>query len=90
MSLTKIEHVLRAYSALRISGLTSKPTADNRATGLAELEDMMNEFRSRNICSTYIFEDEPEANTDSGISLPNCATIITIKNISINSVICCC
>jgi hypothetical protein len=68
MSLTKVEHVLRAYAALRISGLTTTPNPKEIELGLNELEDMMNEFRSRNICSTYVFEDEPEPNTDSEIS----------------------
>jgi len=67
MSLTKVEHILAAYSSIRISGLTSKPSPGEIETGLSELENMMNEFQSRNICSTYIFEDTPEPNTDSGI-----------------------
>ena len=68
MSLTKVEHILAAYSSIRISGLTSKPSPGEIKTGLSELENMMNEFQSRNICSTYIFEDTPEPNTDSGIA----------------------
>lgn len=69
MSLTKVEHVNRAYKALRISGLTTVPTPGEIEECLIELEDMMNEFRSRNICSSYIFEDEPNPNTDSGIAV---------------------
>lgn len=68
MSLTKVEHILGAYSAIRISGLTSKPTPEEIELGLNELEDMMSEFRSRNICSTYVFEEHPDPNTDSKIS----------------------
>ena len=68
MSLTKVEHVLGAYSAMRISGLTSAPSPGDITTGLSELENMMNEFQSRNICSAYVFEDVPTPNTDSGIS----------------------
>lgn len=67
MSLTKVEQVLGAYSAMRISGLTSAPSPGEIEDGLSELENMMNEFQSRNICSTYIFEDVPDPNTDSGI-----------------------
>ena len=67
MSKTKIEHVIEAYDYLRISGLTSEPTPDETNRALTRLEDMMNEFRSRNICSSYIFEDEPGPNTNSGI-----------------------
>ncbi len=69
MSLTKVEHVNRAYKALRISGLTTTPSPEEINDCLIELEDMMNEFRSRNICSSYIFEDIPEPNTDSGIDV---------------------
>ena len=67
MSLTKVEHVLRAYGALRISGLTTTPNPKEIELGLNELEDMMSEFKTRNICSSYFFEDEPEPNTDSEI-----------------------
>ena len=68
MSLTKGEHVLRAYRVIRISGLTTKPTPQEVELGLSELEDMMSEFRSRNICSTYVFEDDPDVNTESEIA----------------------
>jgi hypothetical protein len=68
MSKTKIEHVNEAFDWLRISGLTSNPTPKEIQKALVKLEDMMNTFKSRNICSSYIFEEEPEPNTDSGIS----------------------
>ena len=68
MSLTKGEHVIRAYSALRISGLTTDANPEEVNLGLSELEDMMNEFRSRNICSSYVFEDDVDPNTDSEIN----------------------
>ena len=67
MSKTKIEHVIEAFDWLRISGLTSDPTPKEKQKALVKLEDMMNTFRSRNICSSYIFEEDPEPNTDSGI-----------------------
>tara|TARA_R110002020_G_scaffold467655_1_gene691385 strand:+ start:18941 stop:19651 length:711 start_codon:yes stop_codon:yes gene_type:complete len=67
MSLTKVEHVLRAYSVIRISGLTSSPNPSEIELGLSELEDMMAEFKTRNICSSYFFEDEPDPNTNSEI-----------------------
>jgi hypothetical protein len=67
MSKTKIQHVNRAFEWLVISGITSKPSAEENAIGLSVLEDMMNEFKSRNICSSYVFEDEPNPNTDSEI-----------------------
>lgn len=68
MSLTKGEHVIRAYAALRISGLTTAANPEEVNLGLSELEDMMNEFRSRNICSSYVFEDDVDPNTDSEIN----------------------
>ena len=68
MSKSKIEHVNKAYSALRISGLTTDPTPAEKELALDMLEDMMSEFESRNICTNYIFEDDIGPNTDSGIA----------------------
>lgn len=68
MSLTKVEHVNKAYSVLRISGLTTKPSSEDIELGLDELENMMSEFRSRNICSSYVFEDTIDPNTNSEIA----------------------
>lgn len=68
MSKTKVEHILKAFKYLRISGLTTEPTPVEKEDALETLEDMMNEFQSRNICSTYVFEEEPELNTDSEVS----------------------
>lgn len=65
MSKTKIEHINRAFRYLRISGLTTQPTPEETRDALETLEDMMNEFSSRNICSSYVFEDSPDPNTDS-------------------------
>lgn len=67
MSKTKIEHVNRAFQWLVISGITSKPSAEETEIALSILEDMMNEFKSRNICSSYVFEETPNPNTDSEI-----------------------
>lgn len=67
MSKTKNEHVLDAFDYLRISGLTTKPSPGEITTGLSRLEDMMSQFKSRNICSSYTFEDSPDPSTDSGI-----------------------
>ena len=68
MSKTKVEHVLEAFDYLRISGLTTSPNPSEIKTGLTRLEDMMNEFRSRNICSSYVFEGDVDPNTDSEIN----------------------
>lgn len=68
MSLLNSEQILRAYSSLRISGLTSKPLPEEMELGFNELIDMMAEFNSRNICTQYIFQDEPDINAESGIA----------------------
>lgn len=68
MSLLNSEQILRAYSAIRISGLTSNPEPEEMELGFNELIDMMAEFNSRNICTQYIFQDEPDINAESGIA----------------------
>lgn len=65
MSKLKGELVNKAYKWLRISGLTAKASPGEIADGLDMLESMMLEFRSRNICSSYVFEEEPDPSTDS-------------------------
>lgn len=59
MSKTKIELVNGAYNKLRISGLTSSPEPEEVQDGLDMLEAMMAEFKSRNICSSYVAEEDP-------------------------------
>ena len=68
MSKTKVEHTLRAFRYLRISGLTTTPSPGEKADALETLEDMMHEFRSRNICSSYVFEDDIDPNTNSEVA----------------------
>lgn len=67
MSKTKVEHIIQAYKRLRISGITAKATPEDIFDALEVFEDMMHNLKSRNICSTYIFEDEPSPNSNSGI-----------------------
>ncbi len=67
MSKTKLQHVEMAYNWLVINGITSVPSPEEIKTALSVFEDMMNEFQSRNICSSYFFEEEPKPDTDSGI-----------------------
>lgn len=67
MSKLKIEHVNQAYQRIRISGLTVEAFPEETEIALVVQEDMMNEFRSRNICSSYVFEEIPDPNTDSGV-----------------------
>lgn len=67
MSKKKIEHIDKAYKRLRISGITVDPSNSDVVDALETLEDMMYTFTSRNICSSYVFEDVLDPNTDSGI-----------------------
>jgi len=68
MPKTKAEHTSRAFRYLRISGLTTVPSPGEQTDALETLEDMMHEFKSRNICSSYVFEDDIDPNTSSGIA----------------------
>lgn len=65
---TKGYIVDEAFNLLAISGLTTVPTPREIERVLNRLEDMMYELHSRNICSTYVFEEFPDPNTESGIS----------------------
>lgn len=68
MTKTKGEIVNRAYSWIRISGLTSPPTPKETEKALEVLEGMMAEYDSRNICTEFNFEDVPDEATESGIA----------------------
>jgi len=66
---TKIDHINRAYCEMRISGITVKPTPQHLFTGLQLLEDMFAELAdTRGVCIGYNFEEEPDANTESGLT----------------------
>lgn len=67
MALRKIDHVRKAYERLVISNITTSPSPDEIKIALERLEDMLNEFYGRNICSDWLFEDEPLPNTESGL-----------------------
>lgn len=67
MSKTKLAHVTLAYKWLVISNITSEPSPEDISLGMEMQEDMFEEFRSRNICSTFLFEDDPQPGTDSGV-----------------------
>ncbi len=64
MPTLKIDHVRKAYEQLVISGITTEITPEEVVIGLERQEDMLNEFRARNICSNWLFEDNPNPNTD--------------------------
>jgi len=65
----KVDVINDAYSQLRISGLTTDPNPEELETALSRLESMMAEWSSRNICSHYNFEDQPDPNSITNLSL---------------------
>lgn len=58
----------QAFKRLMISGITTNPTPAETETALNILEDMMSELNSRNICTSFVFEEFPDPNTESGIN----------------------
>lgn len=64
---TKIELLDRAYSKLRISGITVNPSPGDIEIALDEMECMLAEWDLVNVCLGYQFEDEPEPNAESGL-----------------------
>jgi len=59
---TKGDILNRAFSALRISGITVDPSPEDLELALSKLENMAAEFAGRNILTNYAFEDEPDPN----------------------------
>ncbi len=59
--------VNNAYKMGRISGLTKIPGPRENETGLAELENMANEFLSDGIMTGYKFEEEPDTASEHGL-----------------------
>ena len=64
---TKGDIVNRAFAWLRISGLTKIVQPQEMEAGLDVLEGMAYELDSRNICTSFVFEDVPDPATESGI-----------------------
>lgn len=64
---TKIELLNSTYSLMRISGLTVDPTPEDIEVGLHRQEDFMAELFGDTIDVGYVFEDNPEPNTESGV-----------------------
>lgn len=67
MSGLKGDLINRAYFQLRISGLTLNPSPEENQLALDRLESTMAEFRARNICVDYAFENTPDLNTPHNI-----------------------
>ena len=59
----KVDFINGAYSLMRISGITVDPSNEDVELALERLEDMAEEFRGRNICTGYNFEDTPDPNS---------------------------
>lgn len=64
---TKADTINGAYSQLRISGLTVNPSPNDVRVALDRLESMAAEFEGRDICLGYVFEDEPNPSTPTGV-----------------------
>lgn len=64
---TKIQLIDRAYSKLRISGLTVNPLPEEVVLALDEMECMIAEWDLVNVCLGYQFEEEPDPNSESGL-----------------------
>lgn len=63
----KIDTIKNAYSMMRISGITVQPSASENKLAVLRLESLARELFSRGICISYNFEDQPDANSTSGI-----------------------
>jgi len=63
----KIDAINDAYSQLRISGITRIPTPADLELALNRLEDMAAEWATRNICSGWNFQDDPDPNEPSNV-----------------------
>ena len=60
-------YVRKAYSEMRISGLTVTPSAEDYELALQSQEDMVLDWQdTRNVCLNWAFEDEADPNTESG------------------------
>lgn len=64
----KIDIIDMAYAHILISGITLGPTNEDIDIALDILEDMAWEFYSRNICTGYNFQDEPNPNDEAEIN----------------------
>lgn len=58
----KGDFINKAYSRLRISGLTVNPSPEDNQIALSRLENMASRWHNKNICTGYAFETEPDVN----------------------------
>lgn len=69
MSNLKGDIINAAFDRLRISGLTFAPGARENKAALRRLESLAARLKGSNICVGYVFEDRPDAGTESGVDL---------------------
>lgn len=67
MTTLKIDIINGAYAEIEVSGITVGASGSDNALALSVLEDMAAEFDSRNICSGYNLQDEPDLNDVSNV-----------------------
>jgi hypothetical protein len=60
--LLKVDIINRAYSIMRISGITSIPVPEELELALDTLESLANELEERNVCTGYNLQDDPDPN----------------------------
>lgn len=65
----KIDIILQAYDILRINGLTTTPGSGENGNALNRMESLVASWQLYNICLGYNFQDSPDLNEDSGLSL---------------------
>ena len=65
--ITKIDLINDGYSAMKISGLTVDPTPEDINIALMRLEGMAAEYEASEMCTGYIFTNEPDPNDYSGV-----------------------
>jgi hypothetical protein len=68
-SILKGDIINLAYSKGRISGLTAQPTPEDINLALVELEGMLAQYHRKTICLGYKFEDDPDVNAPSGLTV---------------------
>jgi len=65
---TKIDIINSSYDQLRISGITVNPTGGHVNSALDMLEDVMSDLETnRGININYNFEENPDANSETGL-----------------------
>lgn len=67
--LAKSDIIAEAFGMLRISGATTSPDSRESEVALSRLESMIASWQQYNLCLGYNFEDLPDPNSDSGLSL---------------------